>query len=388
VIGGAVVHVVPEFWPVISGTGRQTARQAGALAARGQTSWVVTRRLQTDWPRRDDQDGADVFRVGVPGRGRLADKASVLAVGWWLLRRRRRIGVVHLDSYADYAIAASAAGLLARTVVIWDSEGEATEVAGPAVPPARRLQRRLRRWILGRCWHVGLTQDIVGELARVGIPPTRTRLVPVPIDTSWFRPATASERTEARKALGFSETAVVVLYSGQLRRLKRIDRLIDAVGSLSGELPGLRLVVLGGVRGAEDDCAEELQTRVQELGLSDVVHLAGAVADVRPYLWAADIFALASQREGMPNSLAEAMACGLACMAPLSAGGQLLHDGAGLVAASAEVTDLADVLRRAATDPSLRRACGAAAVARAREWSTDSVSDAYAQLHSAMGVGR
>ena len=56
----------------------------------------------------------------------------------------------------------------------------------------------------------------------------------------------------------------------------------------------------------------ELQTMACSLGLADAVRFAGAVPQAELARWysAADLLLLASSREGWPNVLLEAMACG------------------------------------------------------------------------------
>jgi glycosyltransferase involved in cell wall biosynthesis len=100
---------------------------------------------------------------------------------------------------------------------------------------------------------------------------------------------------------------------------------------------------------------------------------------VAPYLKAADIFCLPSWREGMPNAILEAMATGLACVAPESAGGtDLLNDGAGVIPASNSAEDLRAAIEPLLRDPERRRALGRAARQRAESrHSVSAVIDAY-----------
>jgi glycosyltransferase involved in cell wall biosynthesis len=60
--------------------------------------------------------------------------------------------------------------------------------------------------------------------------------------------------------------------------------------------------------GVELSFAKEL---ARSLGVSDRVKFVGVQKDVRPFLWDADVFVLASDDEGAPLALSEAMACGL-----------------------------------------------------------------------------
>ena len=140
-------------------------------------------------------------------------------------------------------------------------------------------------------------------------------------------------------------------------------------------------MLAGGSRGADDDVEDELREQVRALGLDDRVVFTGVVADPRPVLWAADVFALASEREGLPNSLLEAMACGLPCVAPTSAAGdELLGGGAGLVPADAAA--LRDALRTLALDAELRDRLGRLAVERAAEYDVAAVADGYERLYA------
>ena len=54
-----------------------------------------------------------------------------------------------------------------------------------------------------------------------------------------------------------------------------------------------------------------IESLVKASGASDHIHFVGMAQDVEEYLRLADIFVLASKREGFPNSVLEAMATGL-----------------------------------------------------------------------------
>lgn len=73
--------------------------------------------------------------------------------------------------------------------------------------------------------------------------------------------------------------------------------------------PRARLVFLG-----DGPLRNEVGRRARALGVQDALELPGFVADVRPYLAAADVFLLASAWEGLPCSVLEATAAGLPCV--------------------------------------------------------------------------
>jgi len=101
----------------------------------------------------------------------------------------------------------------------------------------------------------------------------------------------------------------------------------------------------------------QVEREIERLGLRDHVRLLGWVEDVRPLLARADVFALASQWEGMPNCVLEAMACG-APVVCTAVGGcpELVDDGVtGFLVAPGDADALADRVARLLGDGGLRK---------------------------------
>jgi glycosyltransferase involved in cell wall biosynthesis len=107
------------------------------------------------------------------------------------------------------------------------------------------------------------------------------------------------------------------------------------------------------------------------LGLQDVVSLMGACSsdEVVSALSEADIFVLNPRvasdgdRDGIPNALVEAMACGLPVITTAVGGiTELVRDGRnGIVVPPGDAAAFADAIERSMTDADLRRRLGAAA---------------------------
>jgi glycosyltransferase involved in cell wall biosynthesis len=375
-----VIFAVPDFDPSVGGTTRQTRVQAEALARRGHRVAVVTRRLVREWPAHEVVDGLEVFRIGPPGRGRLADRRALVSLGRWLRRHRDELGILQVVMWPDAIVAAAAAGVLGRTVVLWAIRGE---IAGSLAPPGvlRGTQARARRSLLSRVEHVTLTKTMATELSSVGLRAPDT-VIPVPVDRNHFRPPTEAERSEAREGLGIARDAFTVVYVGHLEERKAVDRLITAMIEVCAAVPAARLLLVGGGRGARSDTESALREQVVRDGLEEVVSFCGVVPDPRSHLWAADVLALPSLREGLPNSLLEALACGVPCVAPGSAGGdEVLDERTGLVPASNSPHDLATALVALAGDER-RDAMREAARARSELFDVESVADAYEELYA------
>lgn len=93
-----------------------------------------------------------------------------------------------------------------------------------------------------------------------------------------------------------------VICIGRLIQLKRFDLVIKAISILKEEFPGLHLTIAG-----SGPLQRKLRSLADELGISDRVSLPGYVSDPRDMLSQADVFVLASETEGSPISLIEAM---------------------------------------------------------------------------------
>ncbi len=333
---------------------------------------VLTRRVPS---RRGSEvlDGVYVRRIALPGRGPAAKLLDVLLTWLWLLRRRRQLTAVSVMMDADFAVAACMAGLRASTVMTWVTRGDATRLL------SGRLGA-LRRRLLRGARHVVLTPRMKSELASLGV--RGATVIPVPVDTGRFRPPSAAERTESADRLALDRRPII-LTVGHLQERKGVDLLLEALRLVLDAGQDAQLVVVGGpVESADHAYVDRLRRIIGEDRLEAAVMLAGAHDDVRPYLFASDVFCLASHREGMPNVLLEAMACGLACVAPASAGGdELLTGSSGVIPPTNSPTDLAAALTPLLEDPGRRRDLGAVAAERVRSrHRPEQVAAAYEEL--------
>jgi glycosyltransferase involved in cell wall biosynthesis len=153
----------------------------------------------------------------------------------------------------------------------------------------------------------------------------------------------------------------------------------------------IRLVVVGGSPGGEDDYEPDLRRHVLATRLDEHVVFTGATADPRPYLWASDAFVLPSVREGMPNSLLEAMSCGVPVVASRVGGlPDIVGDEeAGLLVPPADPHALAAALGRVLHDAGLRGRLAAAARRRAASFAAEAVVPTIEALYAdAAGVRR
>jgi glycosyltransferase involved in cell wall biosynthesis len=102
----------------------------------------------------------------------------------------------------------------------------------------------------------------------------------------------------------------VLLSVGRLSREKGHDILLDAWASVRVEFSDWRLRLVG--NGPERG---RLEAQAASLGLGKCLEFAGQSRPVWPEYLSARAFVLPSRREGFPNALLEALACGCVCIA-------------------------------------------------------------------------
>lgn len=127
------------------------------------------------------------------------------------------------------------------------------------------------------------------------------------VDTSRYE-TTQADKAAARKALGITEDAWVVVGSGQVQPRKRVDDFVAA----AKELPDVRFVWVGGMpfgKLAADYGAMQhmIETAPENFTCTGVV----AHEAVKQYYQAADVFWLPSEQETFGLVVVEAAAAGL-----------------------------------------------------------------------------
>lgn len=107
---------------------------------------------------------------------------------------------------------------------------------------------------------------------------------------------------------------MIFCFTGKVTKRKGIDVLLEAWKEADIK-KSAALIVLGSGTGQKDSLEEYSADFVNKYGLADSVKFIGAVGNVAEYLKASDVFVFPSRWEGLPNSLMEAMAVGLLCIA-------------------------------------------------------------------------
>jgi glycosyltransferase involved in cell wall biosynthesis len=257
--------------------------------------------------------------------------------------RLRRHDVVHIhfasgaSSRRKMLIARFALARGAR--VILHAHGGAYREFWASISPLERaftlktLRRAHRLVVLGERWRE--------FYASLGVPPQNIVTLPNPVSL----PTRVPERA--------AQDRVRFVYLGMIDRRKGAFDLLEALARLSPAVAERVRVVIAG-NGAVD----ELRAFAVRLGIAERVEILEWVrAQERDRLLEiSDAFVLPSYAEGLPMSLLEAMAWGLAPICtPVGSVPEYIKDGVnGLVVEPGNIDDLAAAIEKVVSDPALR----------------------------------
>lgn len=214
---------------------------------------------------------------------------------------------------------------------------------------------------------IGVSDAVCNAYVRNGIaPPTRMVCVRSGMDLDRFRNGRppGDWRGLLRVAEGPRPPVAIMMAAFEPR--KRHLAFLEAMALLKDRLPRMRLVLAGA--GPEE---RMVRNAVAERGLTDQVIFAGHRPDPEALFALADVALLASQREGLPRVVVQAMAAGIPVVASDLPGlNEVLRDGVnGLITDPADPGQAAVAMLRLLQDDGARaRLAAGARQADLRAW--------------------
>jgi glycosyltransferase involved in cell wall biosynthesis len=213
---------------------------------------------------------------------------------------------------------------------------------------------------------VAISTGVADSLAASGVDRQRVTVVHSGVDCERFRPPTSQERADSRRALNISDTDFVISAVGALEQRKGHRYLIEAIGVLAARPASskVKCFIVG-----QGSIHKVLQGEIAVSRSLERIKLLGRVDDPREILWASDVFAMPSLKEGLGVAALEAMASGLPVIASDVGGLRevVKDDSSGFVVPPANAGAIAAAIGRLAESAELRSQMGAAARARVVE---------------------
>lgn len=181
------------------------------------------------------------------------------------------------------------------------------------------------------------------------------------VDTVRFRPPNEVERAAERSRWGFDSDNVAMAFVGRLSADKGLDVLRRALERIEPTAVGRVVLMLAGPN-------EGVGIAGRTIGTVQVRRL-GTVDDVPSLLRACDLLVLPTQREGFPNVVLEAAACGLPVVTTDATGAidSVIDGVTGLIVPKRDGRAMARALTALIEDPALRRSMGGAARRRVEQ---------------------
>ena len=218
------------------------------------------------------------------------------------------------------------------------------------------LRKILRPFI--HCY-IAVSKDLESWLkGTINVPATKLRQIYNGVDSEKFHLRQQSKIDITPEGF-LPHASIIVGTVGRIAEVKNQKLLVDGVKFLVEKRPELkadiRLVLVG-----DGPLYSSLKGYVTEIGLSDLVWMAGDRDDVAELMQLMDVFVLPSLAEGISNTVLEAMATGLPVIATNVGGNpELISEGEnGRLVKVGDESGLAEAIGELVDNPELRAEMG------------------------------
>ncbi len=254
---------------------------------------------------------------------------------------------------------------------------------------AQTFVRKQAAYAAGRFTAVGCSQWLTGLAAQAPLLSTQqVTSIPNPLDTTFYSPAEAegqNSKAEIRRTLSLPADKRLLLFTAfKLTDPKKgIDYLMESMALLCGEHPELRDqlgIVLAG-QGAEE-LRDAFPVPAYPLGYISQEE------QMRNIYRASDLLLMPTLMDNLPNTIAEAMACGIPCVS-FRVGGtpQMVDPGVnGYLAEYRNSLDFAQGIYRVMSSQSYAALCRNARAKAVTAYAEKTVAEKYIQLYAGLST--
>jgi len=283
---------------------------------------------------------------------------------WQLTKALREADAIHVRCPGNLGLLGAILGPLFSRRLVAKYCGQWNGYSGE--PWTVRLQRAILR---SRWWQGPVT--VYGQWPHQ--PPNV-----IPFFTSIL---TADQIARARLTTADSRRSgdtLRILHVGRLSPAKNVDVLLSAIAQLRAEEVSVDCSIIG-----DGPQRAALEAQIKDLGINDCVKLVGGLhfQEVLDFYQRANVLVLASETEGWPKAIAEAMAFGL-----ISIGSnrglvpEMLGEGRGIVISPRDLDGLVSALRQIARSPEKFDSMRTQAAAWAQRYTLEGLRDSLRDL--------
>jgi N-acetyl-alpha-D-glucosaminyl L-malate synthase BshA len=359
-------------YPSVGGSGVVATTLGIELAKRGHQVHFISYERPFRLPENEPRIHFHQVNVNDYGLFKYPDYTLPLSVEMASVSCKHDLDILH----AHYAVPHATAAILSRCMLPPDKQprivttlhGTDTTLLGadPGYGPAIRhalLQSDAVTAVSG--WLEGETRRVLNYEGSIEVI------------HNFFEPAQPKRsRQEVRRELGIGDE-LMLLHSSNLRPLKRVDLLLEAVARIKNR-DSFKLVILAGGK------FEPFIADVRRLGLEDRVIVRENVLEIEDYLQAADLAIYASESESFCLSILEAMFFSCPSVAT-EVGGipEVVEPGkTGMLVPVYNVAEFTAAVEKLIENDELRRQLGANAQNEARKrFSANAIVCKYEELY-------
>lgn len=236
------------------------------------------------------------------------------------------------------------------------------------------VYRRVKRVIVPSR---GLARELTALYTDI-LPKNGVHIIANPVKIDRMQRPTAFDRDSQRAQLGFQPDDLVFVFIalGHFER-KGLPLLLEAAAQTG--LDAVKLLVVGG----SEAMIADYKARASALGIADRMVFVGLQQDVRPYLWASDVFAFPSSYEVFPLVSLEAAAAGLPLLTtPLNGVEEFLVEGVNGWCVERTSAALTEKMQYIVANRGLLPAVGKAAADSVRQYSAEAFVANWRELLS------
>lgn len=334
-------------------------------------------------------NSARVFRINLyPGK-LISEILSLLALLIIFFRVKNKVQVFHMHGFTrkGYLITLLAKAFRKKTIVKTTSFG----IDDPLSIRKRSLVSSALYSLVSA--HVVTSPVQKDSFKMAGYSSDKIYMIPNGVNLRRFNVSDALEKTEIRKSMDMTDSSDVILSVGFFSKEKGLDVFAESLLLLPvDKLRDIFLIFVGsrddGELEVDGEVVKKVNDIIERLNMRSNCLFVDSVHDIDKYFKASDIFILPSRREGLPNALLEAMACGLYCIANKLDGitDYIIDSGEnGYLLDVLSPASIADGLKRAIGDKDIQRKFSYKAHSKInRVFNMDQIKERYRELYASL----